>query len=428
MLNIRTIHGREVLDSRGRPTIEVEVTLAGGAFGRAIVPSGASVGKFEALELRDGDRSRHRGLGVLTAVRHVNEEIAPTLIGQRADDQNGIDMQLIALDGTENKSRLGANALLGTSLAVAHAAAVEVGLPLWRYLGGADAQVMPLPMINMLSGGLHASRNIDFQDFLIMAVAAQSYSEALLMSLNVHRALQDVLVEKDLSTLKADEGGFGPTLDSNRSALDLLMTAIERADYRPGADIAIALDVAASHFYNEKDNTYQLAADNRTRSREEMIDLLAEWATQYPILSIEDGLAEEDWLGWQALSERLGNSIQLLGDDLFTTNLGRLRHGVSLNVGNAILIKMNQIGTLTETLVTVAAAQQAGYRPVISARSGETEDVTIADLAVATNAGQIKIGSLAQSERLAKYNQLLRIEEALGPGAVFPGISILRHP
>lgn len=427
MLNIQKVHAREVLDSRGRPTVEVEVTLTGGHFGRAIVPSGASTGKFEALELRDGDKTRHRGLGVLRAVRHVNEEIAPALSGQYAADQNAIDAQLIALDGTANKARLGANALLGVSLAVAHAAAAGVGLPLWRYLGGVGARVMPLPMINILSGGLHASRNIDFQDFLIMAVGAQTYSEALLMSLNVHRAVQDVLVEKGLSILKADEGGFGPQLAGNRSALDLLVTAIERAGYRPGDDVAIALDVASSHFYDEEHNVYRLAADDRTCTVDEMIDLLAEWTAHYPILSIEDGLAEDDWPGWQALTQRLG-TVQLLGDDLFTTNLERLNKGIHLGAANAILIKMNQIGTLSETLSAVAAAQQAGYRPVVSARSGETEDATMSDLAVATNAGQIKVGSLAQSERLAKYNQLLRIEEALGDSAVFPGAEILRPP
>jgi enolase len=426
MLEIQNIHAREVLDSRGRPTIEVEVTLSGGCLGRAMVPSGASTGRFEALELRDGDPSRHRGLGVLRAVHHINEEIAPALIGRHADDQNAVDAHLIALDGTDNKTRLGANALLGVSLAVVHAAAAGVGLPLWRYLGGVGAQVMPLPMINILSGGLHAARNVDFQDFLIMAVGAQTYSEALLMSLNVHRAVQDVLLEKGLSILKADEGGFGPQLESNRSALDLQMTAIERAGYRPGEDIAIALDVASSHFYDEEHKVYRLDADERTCTADQMIDLLVEWVAQYPILSIEDGLAEDDWLGWQSLTERLGDRVQLLGDDLFTTNLGRLERGISLGAANAILIKMNQIGTLTETLAVVAAAQQAGYRPVVSARSGETEDTTMADLAVATNVGQIKVGSLAQSERLAKYNQLLRIEEALGDRAVFVGGNALR--
>jgi len=423
---IETIHGREVLDSRGRPTVEVEVGLTGGGWGAASVPSGASTGRHEALELRDGEPQRLRGLGVRRAVQHVNEIIAAQLIGRDALDQAGIDARLIALDGTEDKSRLGANALLGVSLAVARAAAAALGLPLWRYLGGAAARVLPLPMINMISGGLHATRNLDFQDFLIMPVGARTYTQALQMSLDVYQAMQDVLTEQGLSTLKADEGGFGPALPGNRTALDLLVQAVERAGYRAGEKIAFAIDVAATHFFDPQDARYHLRSEDRVCDASAMIELLADWAAHYPIVSIEDGLAEDDWSGWQALTARLGGAIQLIGDDLFTTNAGRLQRGIRSRVANAILVKMNQIGTLSETLDVIELARRAGYRFVISARSGETEDSSLADLAVATNAGQIKIGSLAQSERLAKYNQLLRIEEALGADAIFPGREVLR--
>lgn len=418
---IETLHAREVLDSRGRPTVEVEVRLAGGGSGRASVPSGASTGRHEALELRDGEPKRLRGRGVRRAVQHVNAIIAPQLIGRDALDQAGIDAQMIALDGTKDKSRLGANALLGVSLAVARAAAAALGLPLWRYLGGVAACVLPLPMINMISGGLHAARNLDFQDFLIVPVGARTYTQALEMSLDVYQAMQDVLTEQGLSTLKADEGGFGPALPGNRAALDLLMRAVERAGYRPGEQIAFAIDVAATHFFDPQDGRYHLLSDDRVCDAQDMIELLADWAARYPVVSIEDGLAEDDWSGWQALTSRLGGAIQLIGDDLFTTNAARLRQGIQLGAANAILVKMNQIGTLSETLEVIDLARRAGYRPIVSARSGETEDSGLADLAVATNAGQIKIGSLSQSERLAKYNQLLRIEEALGPQANFLG-------
>ncbi|HZP81850.1 MAG TPA: phosphopyruvate hydratase [Chthonomonadaceae bacterium] len=418
---IQHIHAREIFDSRGRPTVEVEVTLADGTAGLASVPSGASTGRHEALELRDGDEKRLRGKGVLRAVQNVADSIAPHLVGQDALQQEAIDKTLIALDGTANKSWLGANALLGVSLAVARAAANAQRLPLWRSLGGKEARVLPLPMINILSGGLHARRNLDFQDFLILPVGAQTYSEALEMSLAVYLATYDLLTERGLSTLKADEGGFGPMLEGNRAALDLLMQAVERAGFEPGEQIAFALDVASTHFFDPLDGRYPLGAEQKVCTAAELIDLLEDWRAAYPIVSIEDGLAEDDWDGWKLLTARLGKTTQLIGDDLFTTNPERLRRGIESKVGNAILVKMNQIGTLTETLEVVKLAKQAGYRTIISARSGETEDSSLADLAVATNAGQIKIGSLSQSERLAKYNQLLRIEEALGDKAVFAG-------
>jgi enolase 1/2/3 len=414
---IEAIHAREVLDSRGRPTVEVEIGVAGGWTGSAIVPSGASTGSHEAIEMRDGDPQRLRGRGVRRAVENVNRLIAPQLVGQDAANQAAIDALLVALDGTPNKARLGANAILGVSLAVAHAAGSAMCLPLWRHLG--QGRVLPLPMINIISGGLHASHNLDFQDFMIMPVGAASYSQALEMSLEVYWATHDQLEQRGLSTLKADEGGFGPTLPNNRAALDLLMAAVERAGFRPGEEIAFALDVAATHFYRPEHDRYDLASDERTCEAFELVELLAGWVSRYPIISIEDGLAEDDWAGWGALTARLGRSVQLVGDDLFTTNPQRVRQGIGTGIANAVLVKMNQIGTLTETLEVIRLAQEAGYRPVISARSGETEDSTIADLAVATSAGQIKIGSLAQSERLAKYNQLLRIEEALGCDAEF---------
>jgi len=422
---IESIHAREILDSRGRPTVEVEIGLTGGVKGMASVPSGASTGRHEALELRDRDPRRLRGLGVRHAVQNVNREIAPQLVGADATDQAGLDARLIALDGTANKVRLGANALLGVSLAAARAAANAVGLPLWRYLGGTAARVMPLPMINIISGGLHAARNLDFQDFLIIPVGAQTYSQALEMSLDIYHTVPVLLAERGLSTLKADEGGYGPALPNNRAALDLLMQTIERAGYRPGDDIAFALDVAATHFFDPQDGRYHLKSDDQERDAVAMVDLLREWVAQYPIASIEDGLAEDDWRGWQALTSALGGAVQLIGDDLFTTNAERLERGIRMGAANAVLVKMNQIGTLSETLAVVDLARRAGYRPIISARSGETEDASLAHLAVATNAGQIKIGSLAQSERLAKYNELLRIEEALGAQALFAGRAIL---
>jgi enolase len=416
---IAHIHAREILDSRGRPTVEVEVRLADGSFGRASVPSGASTGRHEALELRDGEPGRYHGRGVRRAVQHVAGPIAQQLAGQDALDQAAIDAQLIALDGTADKSRLGANALLGVSLAVARAAASAAGLPLWRYLGGAAARVLPLPMINIISGGLHARRNLDFQDFLIMAVGAGSYTQALEMSVAVYAATHELLTERGLTTLKADEGGFGPPLAGEGAALDLLMQAVERAGYRPGDDIAFALDVAATHFYDQQRGHYQMLGSSYDAAG--MVEALDGLAQRYPIASIEDGLAEDDWQGWRSLTDRLGERVQLIGDDLFTTNPTRLMRGITSGVANAVLVKMNQIGTLSETLAVVELARRAGYRVVVSARSGETEDSCLADLAVATNAGQIKIGSLSQSERLAKYNQLLRIEEALGAQAVYLG-------
>jgi len=420
MPRIVKITGREVLDSRGHPTVEVDVLLESGALGRAMVPAGASTGKSEAFELRDGDPKRFRGRGVLTAVKHVNETIAPRLLGQDALDQAGIDRLLLELDGTRNKSRLGANALLGVSLAVAKAAAASTGLSLYRYLGGVEARELPVPMVNIVSGGLHAGGTLDFQDFLIIPLQAGRYREALVVISHVYHATRELLKEKGYWPLGvADEGGFGPPLRSNREALELLVSAIERAGYEPGRDVTIALDVAASHFFQE--GKYTLRAEGRTLTGREMVGLLEDWVSGYPILSIEDGLAEEDWEGWKVLTERLGRKVQLIGDDLFTTNPERLRKGVRMGVANAVLIKVNQIGTLTEALEVVGEARRAGYLPIISARSGETEDATIADLAVATNAGQIKIGSLARSERLAKYNQLLRIEEELGEAARYRG-------
>jgi enolase len=418
-LAIEAIHAREVLDSRGQPTVEVEVALTGGWSGRAIVPSGASTGRHEALELRDGDRHRYRGRGVLQAVHNVNEIIAPELKGADANEQQEIDGRLIALDGTPNKSRLGANALLGVSLGVARAVAAAREAPLWLSLGGDRAHVLPLPMVNIISGGLHAGQNLDFQDFLVMPVGAETYGQALAMSVAVYQSTRELLADRGLSTLKADEGGFGPALSGHRAALDILLEAVERAHYQPGKDIAFAIDVAATHFFDGE--RYQLTTEGEAYDATSLVELLAGWVAQYPIVSIEDGLAEDDWEGWKTLTARLGGAVQLIGDDLFTTNPERVQRGIGEGVANAVLVKMNQIGTLTETLQVVELAQRAGYRSVISARSGESEDSSIADIAVATTAGQIKIGSVAQSERLAKYNQLLRIEEELGDRAVFAG-------
>jgi enolase len=423
-LAIEAIRAREVLDSRGQPTVEVEIALTGGWSGRAIVPSGASTGRHEALELRDGDLHRYRGRGVLQAVHNVNEIIAPELKGADANEQQEIDGRLVALDGTANKSRLGANALLGVSLGVARAVAAAREKPLWLSLGGDRAHVLPLPMVNIISGGLHAGQNLDFQDFLVVPVGADTYSRALAMSVDVYQSTRELLAERGLSTLKADEGGFGPALAGNRAALDLLLEAVERAGYQPGKDIGFAIDVAATHFFDGE--RYRLATEGEVYDAPSLVELLAGWVKRYPIVSIEDGLAEDDWEGWKTLTARLGGSVQLIGDDLFTTNPERLDRGIGEDVANAVLVKMNQIGTLTETLQVVDLAKRAGYRTVISARSGESEDSSIADIAVATNAGQIKIGSIAQSERLAKYNQLLRIEEQLGDRAVFAGRKELR--
>ena len=413
---IQAIRAREVLDSRGNPTVEVEVHTQGGASGRAIVPSGASTGKHEALELRDGDPARFGGKGVRKAVAHVRESIAARLIGMSASAQRDIDQQLMQLDGTPDKSNLGANAVLGVSLACAHAAAAARNLPLWRYLDPGGQARLPLPMVNLISGGLHAGRNLEFQDFLVIPIAARSYSEALTMAVSVYRALAKLLQEGDFEgVLVGDEGGFGPKLANNEEAVKMCVAAVERAGFKPGRDAALALDVAGSHFYDAG----QYLLRDRLLDAQGLTDLLTAWVERHPIVSIEDGMAEDDWDGWKLLTDKLGGRVQLIGDDLFVTNPQRLARGIREGVANSILIKVNQIGTLTETLDVIAQARAAGYRPVISARSGETEDTTIADLAVATGAGQIKIGSVARSERLAKYNQLLRIEEQMGPDAPF---------
>ncbi len=410
---IQHIHAREVLDSRGTPTVEVEVHCAGGAIGRAIVPSGASTGTFEAKELRDGDPKRFAGKGVRQAVRNVNENIRPLLLHRPASEQEQNDRAMVALDATPDKSRLGANAILGVSLACAHAAAASRKLPLWRYLDRDGRATMPLPMVNMISGGLHAGGNLDFQDFLLMPIGARNYTEALTMTLSVYRALSRVLSKQGFEgVLVGDEGGFGPRLPSNDQAVEMVLVAIEQAGLTPGKDAALAIDVASTHFH--ENGGYRLRDRDKLLSCDSMTDLLAGWVERYPIVSIEDGIAEEDWVGWRGLTEQLGKRVQLIGDDLFATNASRLRRGFKEGAANAVLVKVNQVGTLTETLEVLRLAREAGYRTVISARSGETEDTTIADLAVGTGAGQIKIGSVARSERLAKYNQLLRIDEELG--------------
>lgn len=414
---IEAIAAREILDSRGRPTIEAEVRLETGTVGLAQVPSGASTGSFEAHELRDGDKNRYGGKGVLTAVRNVKEKISPELIDIDALEQETVDRIMIDRDGSPNKKNLGANAILAVSLATAKAAAEEVELPLYRYLGGPLSNVLPVPMMNVINGGSHADNNVDFQEFMIMPVGADSFREALRWGAEVFATLSKVLGEKGLLSGVGDEGGYAPNLGSNQEALDLLMTAIEQAGYQPGEQIALAMDVAASEFYTDGKYTY----DGADHSPEEFIDYIAELVDRYPIISIEDALHEDDWDSWKSLTEKLGSQVQLVGDDLFVTNKSRLQKGIELGVGNAILIKLNQIGTLTETLETIELATRSGYRSVISHRSGETEDTTIADLAVATRAGQIKTGSLCRSERVAKYNRLLRIEEELGDRAVYAG-------
>jgi enolase len=416
---ITRVVAREVLDSRGNPTVEVDVHCEGGARGRAIVPSGASTGRHEAVELRDGEPTRFGGKGVRKAVANVNDEIAPRLAGMSAAEQESIDRTLRDLDSTPNKARLGANAILGASLACAHAAAAARGLPLWRHLAADGQPRLPLPMVNLISGGLHAGGNLDFQDFLLLPIGARSYSEALAMAVNVYRALSAVLTRHGFEgVLVGDEGGFGPRLHGNEQAVQMCVEAIRAAGYEPGRDTALALDVASTHFHHA--GCYRLKATaGLALSADDMVRTLRRWADDYPILSIEDGMAEDDWDGWQKLTKELGRRAQLIGDDLFVTNPDRLRRGIEMGVGNAVLVKVNQIGTLTETLEVVRLARQAGYRAVISARSGETEDSTIADLAVATGAGQIKIGSVARGERLAKYNQLLRIEEEMGADAPF---------
>ena len=423
MSRIQSLVARQVFDSRGYPTVEVEMCLESGVVGMAIVPSGASTGKFEALELRDGDPSCFSGKGVSRAVENVNDRIAPELLGFDALNQAGLDHRLVKLDGTPNKSVLGANAILGVSLAAARAGARFVGVPLYAYLGGVNARRLPLPMVNILSGGLHAGGQIEFQDFLMIPVGAQSYSQALEMTFAVYNATRRLIKEKgyELPGL-ADEGGFGPGFQSNREALEILLEAIERAGYVPGKEVSIGLDVASSHFY--ADGKYELAAEQRKLSSQQMADMLEEWVARYPLISIEDGMAEEDWEGWEVLSKKLRAKVQLIGDDLFTTSVTRLQQGIDRGIANAVLVKVNQIGTLTETLETVELARRHGYLPVISARSGETEDAFIADLAVATGAGQIKIGSIARSSRLAKYNRLLRIEEELGAAGIYDGAKV----
>ncbi|MEA2278617.1 MAG: enolase [Solirubrobacteraceae bacterium] len=423
MSKIEKVHSRQVLDSRGNPTVEVEIALRSGAVGRAAVPSGASTGEFEATELRDGGEA-YGGKGVTKAVGNVNGEIAEAVHGRDATDQEGLDRALVDLDGTPNKSRLGANAILGVSLAAAHAAAAEEGMPLWRYLGGEAAHVLPVPMMNVLNGGAHADNSVDFQEFMVVPCGAPSFSESLRMGTEVFHALKKTLQDRGLGGGVGDEGGFAPNLGSNEEALQMLVAGIESAGYTPGEDVAIALDPAASEVFSG--GSYVLEHEGRTLSADDMAAYWAQLVDRYPILSLEDGMDEEDWDGWKALTDRLGDRIQLVGDDLFVTNTERLRRGIESGVANSILIKVNQIGTLTETLDAVRTAREAGYSAVMSHRSGETEDVTIADLAVATGCGQIKTGAPSRSDRVAKYNQLLRIEEQLGADAGFPGRSAFR--
>ena len=421
MSEIIDVYGREVLDSRGNPTVEVEVALADGSVGRAIVPSGASTGEFEAVELRDGDADRYMGKGVLNAVAHVNEECAKAIVGLDASDQRAVDHALIAADGTPNKAKLGANAILGCSLAVARASATAQDLPLYEYLGGVNGHTLPTPMMNILNGGVHADNNVDFQEFMIMPVGAPDFKTALAWSAKVYHTLKGVLKDAGLSTGVGDEGGFAPDLKTNAEPFEYLMDAVRKAGFEPGRDFMFAMDPATSEVYNKETGAYELKGEGRTLTSDEMIDYWEELVDKYPIVSIEDGLAEEDWDGWVKLTERLGRKVQLVGDDLFVTNTERLKKGIQLGAANAILIKVNQIGTLTETLEAMQVAQRAGYTCIVSHRSGETEDTTIADLAVATNAGQIKTGAPARSDRVAKYNQLLRIEDALAESAEFSG-------
>jgi enolase len=416
MATIESIRAREILDSRGNPTLEVEVRLAGGTTGRAAVPSGASTGKHEAVELRDGDKARFNGRGVLKAVANVNKEIATALAGMTVTEQAAIDHKLINLDGTANKSRLGANAILGTSLAVAHAAANWLGTPLYRYLGE-DAHTLPVPMFNILNGGKHAADSTDFQEFMVMPAGARSFSHALQIGTEVYHSLKSVLQDKGLNTNVGDEGGFAPSLSSNREAVELILLAIEKAGYKPGKECFVALDPAASEFY--EGGKYILEREGTSLTSSEMADYYTNWVASYPIISIEDGLAEDDWDGWQLLTQKLGKKVQLVGDDLYVTNVARLSRGISLNASNAILIKLNQIGTLTETIAAIKMAKQAGWAAIISHRSGETEDTTIADLAVGQATGQIKAGAPCRAERTAKYNRLLKIEAELGEGANF---------
>ena len=425
MSAIQQIKARQILDSRGNPTVEVDVVLESGARGRAAVPSGASTGEKEALELRDGDKKRWMGKGVSKAVANVSTSIAPKLLGMDACDQAGVDKKMIALDGTATKGRLGANAILGVSLAVARAAATECGLPLYRYIGGANARVLPVPLMNIINGGAHADNRLDLQEFMIVPVGASRFSDALRMATEVFHTLKSLLKKKGLNTAVGDEGGFAPDLGSNEEALSLIVQAIENAGYRPGRDIALALDAAASELYAK--GRYHLAAEKQPdRSSEDMIAYYRRMVDRYPIVSIEDGLSEQDWKGWRMLTERMGSRVQLVGDDIFVTNVDIFERGIRDGIGNSILIKLNQIGTLTETLDAIEMAKRAGYTAVVSHRSGETEDTTIADIAVALNTGLIKTGSLSRTDRMAKYNQLLRIEEELGAGAVYLGRAAIK--
>jgi len=425
MAQITRVHARQILDSRGQPTVEVEVDLSSGATGRAAVPSGASTGMHEAVELRDGEASAYGGKGVLKAVANVEDELFGALVGLDGDDQATVDRTMTQLDGTPNKGRLGANAILGCSLAVAQAAANDAGLPLYRYIGGARAHRMPVPLMNILNGGAHADNSVDFQEFMIAPVGARTFAQALRMGSEVYQALKGVLRDRGLFTGVGDEGGFAPDLPSNRAALDVVMEAIAAAGYRPGDDVAIALDPATTELY--RDGAYHLEGEGRVLSSDEMAAHWAELCEAFPIVSIEDGMAEDDWEGWKLLTEAVGQDVQLVGDDLFVTNTARLQMGIDQGVANAILIKVNQIGTLSETLAAIELASRHGYRSIISHRSGETEDTFISDLAVATGAGQIKTGAPSRGERTAKYNQLLRIEEQLGPAASYPGPSAFSH-
>lgn len=428
MTTIIDIHAREILDSRGNPTLEVEVELESGIIGRAAVPSGASTGEHEAVELRDGDKSRYLGKGVLNAVSNVNDKISGELFEFDAADQVAIDNLLIELDGTKNKSSLGANAMLGVSLACAKAVAETLGLPLYRYIGGVNAKTLPVPMMNILNGGKHADNNVDFQEFMIMPAGAASFREALRMGAETFHSLKSVLNKKGYNTAVGDEGGFAPNLKSNDEAIEVILEAIEKAGFKAGSEIFLALDVASSEMFRKESNKYLFFKSSKEeKTSEQMVEFYANWVKQYPIVSIEDGLDENDWEGWLHLTDTLGSRIQLVGDDLFVTNTERLEEGIEKGIANSILIKVNQIGTLTETLDAIEMAKNAGYTNVISHRSGETEDTIIADIAVATNAGQIKTGSLSRTERIAKYNQLLRIEEELGDSAVYPGIAAINY-
>lgn len=420
---IESVHARQILDSRGNPTIEVEVTTSAGAFGRAAVPSGASTGTHEAVELRDGDKKKYMGKGVLKAVNNVNTKIAEAIVGFPAYEQNLIDKIMIELDGTPNKAKLGANAILGTSMAVAKAAAMESGLSLYRYIGGVSANTLPVPMMNILNGGSHADNSIDFQEFMVMPVKADTFSDALRMGTEVFHTLKKVLHDKGLSTNVGDEGGFAPNIKSNEEAIEVVLKAIEKAGYKPGVDIFIAMDAAVSEFYDAKSKTYTFhKSDGKKLKSDEMVEYWAKWVKKYPIISIEDGMAEDDWDGWKKLTDKVGSKVQLVGDDLFVTNVTRLQQGIDTGVANSILVKVNQIGSLTETIAAVNLAKRNSYKSIMSHRSGETEDNTIADLAVALNTGQIKTGSASRSDRMAKYNQLIRIEEELGETAYFPGL------